>query len=133
MLQIIYASRPSDYSAPNLLNILVTARQFNTLHAITGALIYRDDLFLQMLEGDSVTVRKIMKRIQADDRHCEVNVLSERSIPSRTFANWTMHDDRLDPQTWSRDAVRAKDFLQMPTTEILAMFTRISGKRLTMV
>jgi len=133
MLQIVYASRPSNYSAPSLLNILVTSRQFNTLHAITGALIYRDDIFLQLIEGDSVTVRNIMKRIQADDRHSEVNVLSERNIPSRTFSNWTMHDDRLDQERWDRASVRSKSFLQMPTTEILALFTRISDKRLQAV
>jgi len=133
MLQIVYASTPTDFSAPSVLNILLTARQFNTMHGITGALIYRDDIFLQLIEGDSVTVRNVMKRIVVDERHSDVNILSERNVPSRTFTNWTMYDDRFDNDRWSRAAVRAKHFLQMPTSEILAMFTRISDKRLKAV
>lgn len=133
MLQVVFASKPVDYSAPSVLNILLTARQYNTLHGITGALIYRDDLFLQLLEGDSITVRNIMKRINLDERHTDVSVLYERSIPSRTFSAWNMYENRLDQSRWSRDAVRKKQYLEMPTSEVLALFTRLSHKPLTTV
>lgn len=133
MLQIVYASRPLDFSAPSLLNILLTARQFNTANNVTGALIYRDDLFLQMLEGDSVILRMIMKRIMKDDRHEEINLLMDRSVPSRTFTSWNMYENGLDPTRWSRAAVRDKLFQEMPQDEVLALFTRISRKPLRAV
>ena len=37
-----------------------------------GALICRDDLFLQMLEGPEAVVEAIYGRIVRDDRHLEV-------------------------------------------------------------
>ena len=49
--QIIYASRPFGFDAALLAGILMDARRCNARDGITGALICRDDLFLQLLEG----------------------------------------------------------------------------------
>jgi len=133
MLQIVYASRPLDFSAPSLLNLLLTARQFNTSNNITGALLYRDDIFMQMLEGDSAVIRNLMKRISKDERHTIVVPLVDRSVASRAFSRWEMYSDPFDDDLFSRAAVRDRKYLEMPTAEILALFTRLSHKPLQSV
>jgi len=133
MLQVVFASRPLNYSVPAMLNILLKARQYNTLHDLTGALIYRDDLFLQLLEGTSHTVRTVIKRIMADPRHTDIAVLYERSIPSRTFSRWNMYENTLDDPRWGRLAVREGEHLTLPQNEVLAFFTRMSDKPLKAV
>ena len=50
-MQLIYASRPFGYDELTLTSILMQARKNNARNGITGALVCRDDLFLQILEG----------------------------------------------------------------------------------
>jgi hypothetical protein len=56
LLQLVYASRPFGFDAGTLTAILFDARRCNTRDGITGALICRDDLFLQLLEGPEAAV-----------------------------------------------------------------------------
>ena len=50
-MQLIYASRPFGYDDLTLTSILMQARENNARNGITGALICREDVFLQILEG----------------------------------------------------------------------------------
>ena len=50
-MQLIYASRPFGYDELTLVGILASARRNNERDGITGALICREDLFVQLLEG----------------------------------------------------------------------------------
>ena len=50
MIQLIYASRPFDFDEGTLAAILTVARGCNERDGITGALICRSDLYLQLLE-----------------------------------------------------------------------------------
>jgi Sensors of blue-light using FAD len=80
LLQLTYASRPFGYEANILSSILIEARRCNTRDGITGALICRDDLYLQLLEGPEKAVEAAYARICADDRHIEVRRLARRMI-----------------------------------------------------
>ena len=75
LCQLIYTSRPFGFNAPMLDDILTAARSLNTQHGITGALICRADMFMQMLEGPRAKVTETFGRIQADDRHVDVTLL----------------------------------------------------------
>ena len=65
LLQLVYASRPFGFDAGTLTAILFDARRCNTRDGITGALICRDDLFLQLLEGPEAAVEAAYARIRA--------------------------------------------------------------------
>jgi hypothetical protein len=89
--QIIYSSESSTpMQLDDLEDILEHARIWNASVGITGALVYADGVFLQILEGDRVTVQELMIKILRDLRHETVTVLRECEIPCAVFGRWQM-------------------------------------------
>jgi Sensors of blue-light using FAD len=133
ILQLTYASRPFGYDSAMLTGILFDARRCNTRDGITGALICRNDLFLQLLEGPEAAVEATFARIAADDRHIEVRRLTRRMIPGdeRMFGAWAMRDDPAASWVWSRAEVEAGVPEQASEAEVLAMFRRLPPVNLT--
>jgi Sensors of blue-light using FAD len=127
LLQLTYASRPFGFDAGLLTGILFDARRCNTRDGITGALICRDDLFLQLLEGPEKAVEATYARICADDRHIEVRRLTRRMIAddARMFGAWAMRDDPAASWVWSRAEVDAGVPERASEEEVLAMFRRL--------
>ncbi|OYW60820.1 MAG: blue light sensor protein [Rhodobacterales bacterium 12-65-15] len=127
LLQLVYASRPFGFDAGTLTAILFDARRCNIRDGVTGALICRDDLFLQMLEGPEPAVEATYARIRADDRHVEVRQLTRRLIPDdgRMFAAWAMRDDPAASWVWSRAEVDAGVPERATEDEVLAMFRKL--------
>jgi hypothetical protein len=74
----------------DLEDILEHARFWNGTKGITGALVYADGVFLQILEGDRVEVQQLMIKILGDLRHETVTVLRECEIPCAVFGSWQM-------------------------------------------
>ena len=85
LTQLIYASQPFGFDAATLSNILLDARRCNRRDGITGALIARQDLYLQLLEGPKSKVTACYDRIRADDHHAEITPLVWREIKQRLF------------------------------------------------
>jgi len=129
MLQLIYASRPFGFDAATLSAILAHARQYNAQNDITGALICRNDLYLQMLEGPSDEIEKLYKKICADDRHGEVTTLVRRPIRLRLFPDWAMRDDPVQSWMWSREDVLAGVPAKASEAEVIAIFIRLANKK----
>jgi hypothetical protein len=127
LLQLVYASRPFGFDAATLTGILFDARRCNTRDGITGALICRDDLFLQLLEGPEQAVEATYNRIRADDRHIEVRRLVRRMIAddARMFGDWAMRDDPAATWVWSRAEVDAGVPEQATEDEVLEMFRKL--------
>lgn len=127
LLQLVYASRPFGFDANTLTNILFDARRCNMRDEITGALICRDDLFLQLLEGPQAAVEAAYARIRADERHIEVRQLVGRMIAddARMFGAWAMRDDPAATWVWSRAEVDAGVPEQASEHEVLAMFRKL--------
>ena len=71
-MQLVYCSQPFGYSLEILSAILIASRANNRKHDITGALICRSDIFLQLLEGPEQKVKNTYETIQKDDRHINV-------------------------------------------------------------
>ncbi len=97
LCQLIYTSRPFGFNAPMLDDILTTARALNAAKRITGALICRADMFMQMLEGPRAVVTDTFGRIQADDRHVDVVLLHVGDTLERFFPDWSMRDGNPPP------------------------------------
>jgi hypothetical protein len=72
MKQLIYRSQPFGFDNAMLAGILLEARRNNLRDDITGALICRHDLYLQLIEGPADAIDALYGRIVADDRHVDV-------------------------------------------------------------
>lgn len=97
--QIIYSSEATTpMQTDDLEELLDHARRGNAAKGITGALVYAEGVFLQILEGDRVRVQDLMTEIRQDVRHETVIVLREGEIPSTIFGNWKMAYVSATPQ-----------------------------------
>ena len=89
--QVIYSSQAtSAMSVPELEEILVDARRGNEKRGITGALVYVDGVFLQILEGEKEAVLSLMRSISRDSRHSSVKVFHEAELEEPIFGSWRM-------------------------------------------
>jgi len=98
LLQIIYSSQPFGFDETTLAGILLDARRCNARDGVTGALICRQDVFLQLLEGPEPQVRAAFERIGRDDRHVDVVVHVREHVAERMFGDWAMLHD--PAQSW---------------------------------
>jgi len=128
LIQLVYASRPFGFDTAILSNILLDARRLNERDDITGALIARSDLYLQLLEGPQDKVEAAYQRIRRDDRHLEVTPLLTRTIEQRLFPGWAMRDDPAESWVWSIDAVRDGAIDRATEEETLGFFKRLAEK-----
>lgn len=89
--QIIYSSVSSTpMQQDDLEDILEHAQSHNAAEGITGALVYTDGHFMQILEGERSTVEQLMRRIAKDLRHENVAVLLSSDVPAAAFSDWSM-------------------------------------------
>jgi Sensors of blue-light using FAD len=128
MIQLIYASRPFGFEAAGLNSILSIARHCNARDGITGALICRQDLYLQLLEGPEVMVEAAYVRIAQDDRHMDVNRLVSKRIRKRLFPDWAMRDDPARSWMWSVAEVDGGAVARASKTDLLAVFERLAAE-----
>jgi len=126
--QLIYASRPFGYDDLTLAGILARARRNNARNGITGALICREDLFLQLLEGPRDVVTSTYARILRDDRHVDVTTLLCRDIGSRLFPDWSMRHDPARSWMWTPEEVAQGAITKASDREILGIFERLSDE-----
>ncbi len=70
--------------------ILEFARKANSAAGISGALMFNNGCFAQVLEGPQGPLEETFERIQCDMRHDSVVVLSYEEIADRGFDNWSM-------------------------------------------
>jgi hypothetical protein len=94
MRQLIYSSRWSDIARQDmdltLQQVVGQSIQNNRLVDVTGFLVARDGLFLQLLEGPERSVGDTFKRISGDARHNEITVVSDTATDRRLFKQWNM-------------------------------------------
>ena len=70
MYQLVYTSEATiDFSSADLRELLAVARAKNKIGSITGMLVFCDDQFLQVLEGNPADVIRTYDRIEKDHRH----------------------------------------------------------------
>lgn len=101
LIQIIYSSQPFGFDEAVLSGVLLDARRCNARDGITGALVCRRDVYLQLLEGPRAAIDAAYARIRRDDRHLEVAMRAERSISARSFGDWAMLHDPAKSWIWT--------------------------------
>lgn len=100
-IQLIYASQPFGFDQAILSGILLDARRCNKRDGVTGALVCRHDIYLQLLEGPEAQVQATYGRILRDDRHVNIRQLACAPVTDRLFANWDMLHDPVQSWLWN--------------------------------
>ena len=96
---LIYLSQATiPFDEAQLAYLLAQARQFNAAHELTGILLYGNDQFFQVLEGEASVVHSLYARICQDPRHRNVTTYANKPIAARAFADWTMAYQSLPPE-----------------------------------
>jgi len=91
LVELSYLSEAvSDMSFLGLMRLLESARAFNQKNEITGILLYDNQQFGQVIEGERASIMKVWKRIQEDKRHHRVELLEIREIAERSFPDWLL-------------------------------------------
>ncbi len=73
-----------------LSDILEVSRRNNDRDGITGVLMYHDELFFQILEGEDIVVKQCFNRISHDPRHSGIAATLEEPVGARSFPYWLM-------------------------------------------
>ncbi|MDX2265562.1 MAG: BLUF domain-containing protein [Hyphomicrobiales bacterium] len=128
VMQLVYASRPFGYGDLELSNILHIARANNARDGVTGALICREDLYLQLLEGPRDKVTAAFAKINRDERHTEVTPLIACDVGARLFPEWAMRDDPAKSWMWTADEVRAGAVASATPDDVRGVFVRLAGE-----
>lgn len=126
VFRAIYSSRPFGFDSGTLNHILVHARRANPRVGITGALICRADVYLQLLEGPKDEVLKLAERIKRDDRHLEVMFHVQKPVSERLFGSWAMLHDPAATWIWSRAQVQDDAIQRTSAAEVEGFFHRLS-------
>ncbi len=116
LFELIYRSEAdATVSDDDLLNILGTARNFNSQNEITGCLLYNERHFVQILEGEFALLNALYERIRDDKRHHSVILLHMKEIESRAFPDWNMAFKSLEDEDMTdiKNALGIKKFKEL--------------------
>ncbi len=90
MRQLVYISSVKRQVKADPAAILAQSRRNNARARVTGFLFFDGKRFLQALEGEDAVVDATFTRIQQDERHHALVILSNREIATREFGEWAM-------------------------------------------
>ena len=122
---------PAAGSSIRTLNSILSASNRNNKQAgLTGALIFDDMWFLQVLEGEREAVWRTFERIRDDERHDNAVVAELVETEARMFGAWSMGLATRKPATellftpFSRDG--RLDPPKMSAAQMLALISGVS-------
>jgi hypothetical protein len=96
MIQLSYISSIAHpMSSEDLLVLLQQCLTNNERAGVTGMLLYGNDTFLQVLEGEESVVDPLYEKIRRDPRHGNIKALKRTDIQSRHYPEWNMGFQRI--------------------------------------
>ena len=126
LMQLISRSQPFGSDDAMLNGILLQARRNNARDDLTGALIVRADLYLQLLEGPEAAVNDAYARIARDNRHLGVTRITASPVHERMFPAWTMRDDPAQSWLWTEAEVADGALDRASPAAVIAVFERLA-------
>lgn len=103
MIHLVYLSKAvHPLSDADLQHLLAQCRHNNARLGITGILFYSHGHIAQLVEGEADTVDALYARIAQDGRHSDVHKLVHKSIPARSFPEWSMAFHPLEPASFDQ-------------------------------
>jgi hypothetical protein len=90
-VRLLYVSRAVGPQTTTMTtSILAQAQAHNQAQGITGVLCQGQGFFFQVIEGERSRVNALYRRISADVRHQDVDLLHYEEINERRFGQWSM-------------------------------------------
>ena len=79
-----------DVERQQIADILLSSRRNNEADEITGALLFSDTNFAQVLEGRRAEVERLYETLTQDTRHKDLLLLLTEPLAVRQFPEWSM-------------------------------------------
>ena len=79
-----------DWTDEAIDQLLERSKQNNATRGITGAMIYANGYFMQLIEGPQIAVDELYSAIEADPRHEVLSLIHNQEIKDRHFSDWAM-------------------------------------------
>jgi hypothetical protein len=96
LINLIYVSSArAELGSEELAHVLESSVRRNTQQHVTGALLYLNGSFMQVLEGDEAAVDETYARILQDPLHTGLILIERAPIKARSFGSWGMGFKRL--------------------------------------
>lgn len=140
IFQLAYISFKSNHfsdTEENLLEILETAKAHNESIGVTGMLLYKGGVFLQLLEGDRDSVLNLYGKIATDLRHEGLKVVVKQNSSERVYKNWSMGykhmqdidiDDIKEILPWDKLLEETRNHNLVPQEKIVEIFKKFRFK-----
>ena len=97
LIRLIYVSTTTNPVDPSkkgvqtdIGRILMQSRKNNPRQNIGGVLYFRNNYFLQCLEGEEQAVKDVYNKLSLDPRHSRVRIVSVKRVDRRHFSDWSM-------------------------------------------
>lgn len=93
LVSLLYVSRNQiDFPREEwkVVDIVTVARSRNRSLDVTGALMFTESHFAQVLEGPADAVAEVMGSIGKDERHGDLKVIETEAMSRRRFGKWSM-------------------------------------------
>lgn len=134
MYELAYSSTACPSIAQqDIHTILEVARNFNAQHKITGCLVYHNHQFVQIIEGRKQTIQTLYTKIKSDNRHSNIQLLYEGTKAHRTFENWSMAFQKLNPnqlqtideQLFAKNIILLSELADKPTFTVKLFWNKV--------
>lgn len=97
LYRLVYTSaRSKSCDDAEIEKILEASRRNNKALGVTGMLVYTQDRFLQVLEGEHDKVMSLYHKIEKDRRHGGTNMRFCEEVSTRYFLDWDMASKKMD-------------------------------------
>lgn len=105
MQYLIYVSSATiHFSDEDLKILLKNSRESNASIGVTGMLLYADDNFIQVIEGEEAELNVLYAKITSDPRHRSFSILMRGEIKERNFPDWSMGFKKVSKEEFSQVA-----------------------------
>jgi hypothetical protein len=127
LFRLVYASTSLLSDEPSLARdkieqILLVSRRNNEAAEITGALLFSDTNFAQVLEGSRTQVERLYETLNHDPRHKDLLLLLSEPLAARQFPDWWMA--YIGPSQWAKQAAGPLNREPAEARRLLALMSR---------
>lgn len=89
--QIVYLSRAeASCDDEQVYELSRVSRERNEACDVTGILLYDGSRFIQAIEGGSDVINETLDRIVRDNRHSNIQIVTDKMVERRQFGSWSL-------------------------------------------
>jgi hypothetical protein len=81
-------------------------------------LLYGNDTFLQVLEGEEAVLDTVVDKIEKDPRHSKIHFLYRKPLENRQYSDWSMGFKRVSAQGLQRPSAACPSSVRRTSTSI---------------